>query len=214
MQVWNVLHVARWKYRTQKIAKNSPSGHHCTILSRYIVATKAHRQSEKKLVKQQHLLHMSSQYGELQPTNGWELLARLGQPSKFQRVSRLGSVTARHSSSGHQPKFVALNKGRHLHSEGRPSRWALAHILVYFTCDVNMTSLSHSWLMSCDSVCRICGEACSSRWLMKQLLNNGQHTCVLVFVPMVDILNIACDCQFVFSVLDELYVSHHAWCSG
>jgi len=26
----------------------------------------------------------------------------------------------------------------------------------------------------------------------------------------VDILNIPCDCQFVFSVLDELYVSHHA----
>jgi len=29
-----------------------------------------YRQSEKKLVKQQYLLHMSSQYGELRPTNG------------------------------------------------------------------------------------------------------------------------------------------------
>jgi len=29
--VWNVLHAARWKYRTQKLAKNSPSGHHRTI---------------------------------------------------------------------------------------------------------------------------------------------------------------------------------------
>ena len=29
MHVWNMLHAARWKYRTQKkIAKNSPSGHH------------------------------------------------------------------------------------------------------------------------------------------------------------------------------------------
>jgi len=53
----------------------------------------------------------------------------LGHPSKFQRVSRLGSVTARHSSSGRQPKFAALNRGRHLHSAGRPSRWVLAHIL-------------------------------------------------------------------------------------
>jgi len=26
MQVWNVLHAARWLYRTQNIAKNSPSG--------------------------------------------------------------------------------------------------------------------------------------------------------------------------------------------
>jgi len=35
MQVWNVLHAARWKYRTQK----SPSGHRRTILSGYVFAT-------------------------------------------------------------------------------------------------------------------------------------------------------------------------------
>ena len=39
---------------------------------------------------------MSWQYGELWPTNGWDLLASLGHPYKFQRVLRLGSVTARH----------------------------------------------------------------------------------------------------------------------
>jgi len=55
----------------------------------------------------------------------------LGHPSKFQRVSRLGSVTARHSSSGRQPNFAALNRGRQLYSAGRPSRSALAHILVF-----------------------------------------------------------------------------------
>jgi len=55
-----------------------------------------------------------------------------GTPSKFQRVSRLGSVTARYSSSGRQSNFAALNRGRHLYSAGRPSRWALAHILVFF----------------------------------------------------------------------------------
>ena len=44
------------------------------------------------------------------------------------RVSRLGSVTARHSSSGRQPNFAALNRGRHLYSAGQPSSWALAHI--------------------------------------------------------------------------------------
>jgi len=136
----------------------------------------------KKLVKQQYLLHMSShsQYGELWPTRGWDHFVSLGQPSKFQRVScfgfvtaatllngsqpnfalflaisragtlyihfrnwilpgatftlrpRLvlsyfGSVTARHSSSGRQPNFAALNRGRHLYSAGRPSRWSLAH---------------------------------------------------------------------------------------
>jgi len=47
-------------------------------------------------------------------------------------ISCPGSVTdtARHSSSGHQPNFAALNRGRHLHSTEWPSHWALAHILV------------------------------------------------------------------------------------
>ena len=54
----------------------------------------------------------------------------MGHPWKFQRVWRLGSVTARHSSSGRQPNFAALNRGHHLCLAGRPSRWALAHILV------------------------------------------------------------------------------------
>jgi len=40
-------------------------------------------------------------------------------------------------------------------------------------------------------------------------LTNGQYAYMLVFMPMVDILNIPCDSQFVFSVLNELYVSHH-----
>ena len=66
--------------------------------------------------------------------------------------------------------------------------------------------------MSCDSVYCMCGAAWSSRSLMMQL-TNAQHPCVLVFMPEMDILNILCDYQFVFSVLDELYVSHHAWCS-
>ena len=34
------------------------------------------------------------------------------------------------SSSGRQPNFAALNRGRHLCSAGRPSRWALVHILM------------------------------------------------------------------------------------
>jgi len=41
------------------------------------------------------------------------------------------AVTARHWSSGRQPNFAALSRGRHLYLAGRPSRWALAHILVF-----------------------------------------------------------------------------------
>jgi len=52
----------------------------------------------------------------------------LRDTGKFQRVSCLDSVTVWHSSSGHQPNFVALNRGRHLYSAGRPSHWVLSHI--------------------------------------------------------------------------------------
>jgi len=51
--------MARWKYRTQKIAKNSPIGHHHATLSGCIFATKA--------PIPQYLLHASPQYGELGP---------------------------------------------------------------------------------------------------------------------------------------------------
>jgi len=44
-----VLHsAARWKCRTQKIAKKSPSAHHRTTLSGYIFATKARIDNRKK----------------------------------------------------------------------------------------------------------------------------------------------------------------------
>jgi len=138
VQVWNVLHAARWKCRTQKIAKNLPSGHHrrnCWAISlqlRHVLTV------GKKLVKQQYLPHLALQYGELRPPSGRDRFFSLGHPSKFQLVSGLGLVTARHCSSGHQPNFAALNRGRHLYSPGRPSRWALAHILVCvcFCCSI------------------------------------------------------------------------------
>ena len=92
MQVWNMLHAARWKCRTQK----SPSGHHRITLSGYIFTTKAHIDNRKKVVKQRYVLHMSPQYGELRPTNGWDPSGSLRHPCKFQQVSRLGSITAGH----------------------------------------------------------------------------------------------------------------------
>jgi len=49
--------------------------------------------------------------------------------------------------------------------------------------------------------------------LQNDILAHSKYT--LCFIKkrgstMVDIMNIPRDCQFVFSVLDELYVSHHA----
>ena len=64
-------------------------------------------------------------------------------------LSYIGSVTARHSSSGRQQDFVALSRGHHLYYTGRPSRWALAHILVLsIFCSSN---LSHCRLDVCHT---------------------------------------------------------------
>jgi len=60
----------------------------------------------KKLVKQQYLLHTSSQYDKLWPTNCWDRFRSLGHPSKFQRVSRLAVVTAATSLTRGQPNFA------------------------------------------------------------------------------------------------------------
>jgi len=96
MQVWNVLHAARWKYRMLKSRQKLPSGHHRTICQAISSQLRHVSTIGKKLVKQQYLLHMSSQYGKLWPTNGWDRFTSLGYPCKFQLVSRLDSVTARH----------------------------------------------------------------------------------------------------------------------
>jgi len=47
-------------------------------------------------------------------------------------VNRFRVLTAllHGTTSGRQPNFAALNRGRHVYSAGWPSRWALAHILV------------------------------------------------------------------------------------
>ena len=103
-------------------------------------------------------------------------MASLGHPCKIQRLSRLGSVTARHSISGRQLNFAALNRKRHLYSARRPSRSALAHILVlscfFFlsflfphlisaVADWVSTILPHMWGLSVNLKCR--SEMCCKR---------------------------------------------------
>jgi len=70
MQVRNVLHAALWNPGRKNDAKNR---HLRTIgqLRRAISSQMRHVSTiEKKHVKQQYLLQMPSQYGELRPTNG------------------------------------------------------------------------------------------------------------------------------------------------
>jgi len=86
--------------------KKSPSAHHRTILSGCVFAKKVRIDNRKETVKWQYLLHMCLQYGELRSTNGWDLLASLGHPGKFQQVSRLGFVTAAMALNGGKPNFA------------------------------------------------------------------------------------------------------------
>jgi len=85
---------------TQKRRQKSPPGHYATTLSRYIFATKACVDNRKKIVKQQKLLYMSPQYGQLRPTSGWDRFINLERRRQFQRVLCFGTVTAGHSNTG------------------------------------------------------------------------------------------------------------------
>jgi len=83
--------------------------HLCTItqLCRAISSQLSHVLTiGKKLVKQQYLLQMSLQYGELGPTNGWDRFGSLEHPSTFQQVLGHGFVTTAMALNGRQPNFV------------------------------------------------------------------------------------------------------------
>ena len=83
MQVWNVLRAARWKCRTQKIAKNWACGQHRTNLSGYIFATKAYIDNRKNLLSSNTSptsLHNMVNFGPLTAEIDWRVW---GTPSYF-----------------------------------------------------------------------------------------------------------------------------------
>jgi len=137
-----------------KIAKNSPSGHHrqlCQAMSSQLRHLSTIGKKLLNINTSSTCPHNMANFGPLTA----EIGLPVGHPCQFQGVLRLGSVTARHSSSGRQPNFAALNRGRHLYSAGRRSRWALAHILVFFYIFV-------LFCVSCEFFqCRIATVKCS-----------------------------------------------------
>ena len=106
MHVWNLLHAACENTGHKNDAKNR---HLCIIAQPCLAISSQLRHvstTGKKLVKWQYVLHMSSEYSELQPINGWDLLASLGHSSKFQRFSCFGFVTAATFLNRSRPKFA------------------------------------------------------------------------------------------------------------
>ena len=118
------------------MTQKSPSGHHPTTLSDYIFATKAVSTIEKKLVKQQYVVHMFSQYGELGPLaaeigpvvwstpanfNGFRVLAALLHSTPVLGVSQTlrrwteGATYIRQGGHhvGHWPTFLVCFHWKH-----------------------------------------------------------------------------------------------------
>ena len=127
MQIWNVLRAARWKYRTQKSRQKSQLA---TIaqLCRAISSQLRHVSTIGKKVLSSNMSsicpHNMVNFGPIATETGLPVWAPLQIWMAFASWQRYCTA----SSSGRQPNFAALNRGRHLCSAGRPSRWALAHI--------------------------------------------------------------------------------------
>jgi len=132
MQVWNVLHAARCKFRTQK----SPSRHHRTNLSGHIFATKARIHNRKKTLLNCNISstcpHNMVNVGLLSAEICWRVW---GTPANFNGFRVLGLLAALPHGTllAGVSQTAALNRGRHLFSAGRPSRWAFATFLVFFS---------------------------------------------------------------------------------
>jgi len=123
MQVWNVLHKARWNTGRNKIAKKSPSGHHRTNLLGYIFGTKARIVNRKKLLNSNishACLHNTGNFGPLAAeidSGVW------GTPANFNWFRVLAALL-------HGTLVLGASQTLGVNSAGRPSCWALAHILV------------------------------------------------------------------------------------
>jgi len=119
-----VLHAARWKYRTQKLCKNR---HLRTIaqLCRAISSQIRHISTVGKNVKQQYLPTYPCNMVNFGPLAAEIISLVWGTTANFNGFRVLAALL--HSQS------AALNRGRHLYSVGRPSRWASAHISSFFS---------------------------------------------------------------------------------
>ena len=109
--------------------KKSPKMHHRTILSGNIFATKAHIDNRKKLLNSNIssiCFYNMVNFGLLTDEICWRVW---GTPADFNGFRDLAALLHGTLVVG-VSQTAALNRGRQLYSGGRPSRWALAHVLV------------------------------------------------------------------------------------
>jgi len=127
-----VLHAARWKCRTQKVAKNRHLG---TIpqLCRAISSQLSHISTIGKNLLSSNITstcpHNMVNFGPLAS----EIVSLVwGTPGNFNWCRVLAALLHGTLVVG-VSQTAALNRGRHLYSAGRPSRWAFVHICSLFS---------------------------------------------------------------------------------
>ena len=108
--------------------QKSPSGHHRATLSGYVFGTKACIDNRKKNLLSNNISstcsHNMVNFGPLAA----EIVSLVwGTPGNFNGFRVLAALLHGTLVVG-VSQTAALNRRRHLHSAGRPSRWALAHI--------------------------------------------------------------------------------------
>jgi len=124
-----VLQAARWKCKTRKSPKFAIWAPSHNFVGLYLRNLGTYRQSEKLLysnVSHMRLYNMVN-FG---PQAAGIVLLVWDTPANVNGFRILAELLHGNSSSGRQPNFAALNRGRDLYSysAGRPSRWVLAHI--------------------------------------------------------------------------------------
>jgi len=92
-----------------------------------------YRQLEKKLVKQQYVLQMSAQYGELRPTTGWDLLASLRHPANFNGFHVLAALLHGNQVVGVSETLRRWTDGATYVRQGdhHVGHWSITFIFVY-----------------------------------------------------------------------------------
>ena len=104
--------------------------HHRTGLSVYIFTTKARIDNRKKNLLNSNVSPTCPQNTVYFCPLAAEICWRVwGTPARFNGCRVLAALLHGTVVVG-VSQTAALNRGRHLYSAGRPSRWALAHILV------------------------------------------------------------------------------------
>jgi len=103
--------------KSTKIAICAPSHN---FVGLYLRNQGTYRQSQKALssIMSSRCPHNMVNIGPLTAEIGWRIW---GTPANFNGFRVLAALLR-------QPNFAALNRGCHLCSAGRPSRWALVHI--------------------------------------------------------------------------------------